>query len=410
MGLFEPVWQSDDREKEAKAVEYVRKTTNQAKLAKIAEHAPLISVRQEAARKLDNPERLIALATKEEEFWVRERAMSSLPESMLTQEMYADLVIHTPMASSSWANSVNALDKLTDQAALLAVINADKKELENEFVRWKAVCKLSNQAVLAQLVKDSVYEDVRATAAGMLSDNALLIDLARNDSSWRVRRAATLQLADYKERQEALIDLLNSLDALPYGAREGLVPLVAYIDDKDKLVEYADKKWYEPTLHKDEIRERLIEMGNIAEAIIVSPGHFEKYKQSDTWKLLLTIQDKDLLRKIAQEAKCDRFRWKACKLSGGHVFDETATNKCKCVVCGLQQHTGGDPENCIVDDDGRSWICERCGGRVHTPSFTSGYPQSSITYDDGSSEFLYGYDGMYYGESELFLDDDEYGK
>jgi hypothetical protein len=100
-------------------------------------------------------------------------------------------------------------------------------------------------------------------------------------------------------------------------------------------------------------------------------------------KLIPKVTDKKLLRTIAEKAKGKYCRWLACMLLGGHFLEETGVNRCKCTLCGFQHH--------LNEQNG---TCPRCSGKVHTIPFTTGYPHSNITFPDGTTEYIDGYDGV----------------
>ena len=115
----------------------------------------------------------------------------------------------------------------------------------------------------------------------------------------------------------------------------------------------------------------------------------ETYKINARWELLKKIRDKQILRHIAETAYYDRYRWKACKMSGGHIYDENAVNKCKCTICGFQFH--------VVKNN----ICTRCNGTISVAPFVIGPPHGSVTYPDGTTDTFVGYNGILFGENEF---------
>ena len=77
-------------------------------------------------------------------------------------------------------------------------------------------------------------------------------------------------------------------------------------------------------------------------------------------------------------------------MSGGHVYDNEAANKCKCTICGFQYHD--------EDNNGR---CKRCSGTITVTPFVTGYPHGTITFSDGTKETFLGYNGILSGETEF---------
>lgn len=117
---------------------------------------------------------------------------------------------------------------------------------------------------------------------------------------------------------------------------------------------------------------------------------WDTYQSSAAWKDLLQLRDMRLLKKLARSAKYNRFRWKACKMSGGHILNKEAANKCKCRVCGFQYHT-------VIDNK-----CECCDAIFETIPFVTGMPKSIITFPDGTKETIEGYNGILINEISIF--------
>jgi hypothetical protein len=53
------------------------------------------------------------------------------------------------------------------------------------------------------------------------------------------------------------------------------------------------------------------------------------------------------------------------------------------ILCGFQHHLNK-----------QNGIFPRCNGKVTTIPFASGYPHSNITFPDGATEYIDGYDGV----------------
>jgi hypothetical protein len=68
MGLFTPKWKTNDRSKQIKAVEAVRKVTNEKELRRIALEAPLPDVRMIAVYQMKNLAQLREMALSGDKF------------------------------------------------------------------------------------------------------------------------------------------------------------------------------------------------------------------------------------------------------------------------------------------------------------------------------------------------------
>jgi hypothetical protein len=61
---------------------------------------------------------------------------------------------------------------------------------KNEIRALRAVEKITDQNVFADIAKSDSDSDVREAAVEKLTDQSLLIDIAKNDSDWHVHKAA----------------------------------------------------------------------------------------------------------------------------------------------------------------------------------------------------------------------------
>ena len=135
----------------------VEKTSDQAKLAKIALEAGDGSVREKAVEKINDQALLAKFA------------------------LGSDFAVHRV-----------ATEKLTDQTPLAKIAVEDK----NCFVRKAATKKLTDQAVLSKIALEDKDWLTRVAAVEKLADQSLLAKIAWQDSDSGVRRAAVDKLTD----------------------------------------------------------------------------------------------------------------------------------------------------------------------------------------------------------------------
>jgi hypothetical protein len=135
MGLFTPKWKTNDRSKQIKAVEAVRKVTNEKELKRIALEAPLPDVRMAAVYQMKDPAQL------------REMAFSG--------DKYV-----------SWA----AIDNITDQNTLKEIACG------NVVNPGRAAEKISNRNLLTEIVENAVSQEAKEKAGTQLDFLNLLYE------------------------------------------------------------------------------------------------------------------------------------------------------------------------------------------------------------------------------------------
>jgi hypothetical protein len=101
--------------------------------------------------------------------------------------------LFTPaLKSENWERREKAVNKLTDQSVLADVAKNDR----NGYVRLVAVKKLTDQSVLADVAKNDEDEYVRDVALGKLTDQSVLADIAQYEENWDVKKLAADKLSD----------------------------------------------------------------------------------------------------------------------------------------------------------------------------------------------------------------------
>ena len=92
MGLFTPKWKTNDRSKQIKAVEAVRKVTNEKELKQIALEAPLPDVRMIAVYQMKDPALLREMAISGDKY-VSKQAVEKISNRDLLAEIVERLQV-----------------------------------------------------------------------------------------------------------------------------------------------------------------------------------------------------------------------------------------------------------------------------------------------------------------------------
>jgi HEAT repeats len=187
----------------------VKKLTDQAVLTDLATRGLAVVVREAATKKLTDQAVLTDLATRDLAVVVREAATENLNDQTVL------IAIATNGDENSRVRKA-AAGKLTDQAVLTDLATSDSSST----VRTAATEKLNDQAVLANIaMRDSEYS-VRMAATKNLTDQVVLIDIARSDEVEVVREAALDKitdeslLADITENDDSYYVRKNAMDKL----------------------------------------------------------------------------------------------------------------------------------------------------------------------------------------------------
>ncbi len=115
-------------------------------------------------------------------------------EKLTDQTILADIVKNTSSFYSSSSDIRKAaIEKLTDQTLLADIA----KNANSSNIQKAAIEKLTDQTILADIVENTFSLDVRKAAIEKLTDQTLLADIAKNTKGlWAVRKAAIEKLTD----------------------------------------------------------------------------------------------------------------------------------------------------------------------------------------------------------------------
>ena len=113
-------------------------------------------------------------------------------------------LIEMPDANELFVYS--AVQKLTDQALLSQLINT----LTNSFVRMAAIERSTDESVLAKVASEDADSNIRRLAVGKIHDQALLAKVVTTASDYIVRLAAVEQIADESVLLKVALENKNS--------------------------------------------------------------------------------------------------------------------------------------------------------------------------------------------------------
>lgn len=162
MGLFTPGWMTKNNYKRKKGEKEIDNETDQAKLLEIASTAPLDTIRNYAIGRLTD------------------------------QRFLAKIALDKSDPTRSWPRCV-AIGKLTDQEILIDIARND----DDLMVRAAAVKNphLRDENTLVVFAKKPhESSDTRRAALEKLTDRNIVEDIAKNDSSADIRKAAKVRL------------------------------------------------------------------------------------------------------------------------------------------------------------------------------------------------------------------------
>jgi len=223
MRLFEPAWKGFDFEKGLRAVKRER---SQSKLCEIAEEAMYTEQRLLAAAKLDDQTLAQKVFAKEAggSFITDKETGFFAIDCITDQNVLANLVIsHTdhdmcqralnritdqPLLASVVTTGKykvyhtgsiirqNAVDRIHDQAILADLAKrANESWAEESGVSYKAVPRITDQHLLAEVALSTSWAGTGADAASRITDKDLLADVVKNAKFDEVRKAAAKKLS-----------------------------------------------------------------------------------------------------------------------------------------------------------------------------------------------------------------------
>ena len=266
MGLFDPVWRTKDKSKYIKALEAVRKISDQEKLFEIALSAPLEIVQCAAVAQMQDRELMkgvIILSAFPDEgemykiwFFIvqHEKTRLAAIDRLDDQNMLKDLLLSWPGAFLSPASLEKAMEKITDQNILYEIATAPKIELSRKRlhdvgnserrIRRAALEHMIDLELIKQIAKGD--SELSRSAVDMFTDPKDLADIAVNSA--RGGKDAFYKIKDI----DILFDLLDKMPS------DWLSGLFVHIDDLCNNKAYPRKPENEKVVLSQDQHERML--------------------------------------------------------------------------------------------------------------------------------------------------------
>jgi hypothetical protein len=317
------------------------KLTDQTILASIAntEGSKAEYVRVEAADKLDDHDLAQSIyadvAKNGLDVRVRMRAAERLHDQKEKQTLIEKISLVTVINSRIWSDCASEFAQVREQTAFAAIaINANnsyvaKKAIEKLYdqallaevikhtkhsaLQYAAVCKLNNQELLAAVIGSISEQIFRTEVVKKLTVQSVLADIAKYDSNAEVRRTAVEKLTD----QSALAEIVKMEKC------DGFVCLSAAKRLMDRFISQEAFAY----IAKQDFYPENTGYAHIACAPLLAAVD--------------NLDDRALLVDVAQNAKSTEVRIKAMEKAGllckkdEHKWIKTGTCLKKCSVCGI---------------------------------------------------------------------------
>lgn len=276
-GLFKPAWMSNNSEK---AVNAVKKVSDQAKLYEIAKNAPVYIVRKEATQKLTSQTDLLDIAKNGLGSDVRCCAIKKLTDqaalaeiatnqkdndsiaracaiSMLTDETQLSFIA---MNDQQQHACIKALEKITNQG-LIAEIASNPFSLAHK----AALLELTDPALLQQtyvnIAKNTSHNSAHnpKDLLAMIEDDAALADIARYARSHHISKEAVLKISDQRllaDLAMAQIEHLSIEAICRLSSQDVLAEVIRKSQKEYKIVDVAIEKLTDESLMDDLIQDQ----------------------------------------------------------------------------------------------------------------------------------------------------------
>lgn len=219
MALFnKEYWMAKNGVKVDRAVEKVKRETDQYILEEIAKRAPNYRVRSAAIAKVKNQDFLIDLVRNDKEHLIRLNTISLLD----SQDVLEDIVKNN---EDSLAR-VFALKRIHNQDLIIQVAQND----ENWQVRETAVEKLEDQKIIQSIAVNDQDKTVRYKAVQYITDNEILMNIIENESEYIVKTTAVRAISDQSLLEELVVKSVDCDVKLTAAIR---------LEGKDKICQNA---------------------------------------------------------------------------------------------------------------------------------------------------------------------------
>lgn len=172
MGVFNPIWMTDNKKKEAKAIEYVqRRIDDDETLLRVIKLAKFNAIKVAAAKKLNTDAARLCAVLERTGVFEQEAALSSLSDkSLIDGNIYFSIIEET--------TRTRVIDELSDESLLNEIVQRDPSPR----CRLQALKKTSNEQIALSALRDK-DKDVRGEAVFHIYDNDILVEYLVNHGS-----------------------------------------------------------------------------------------------------------------------------------------------------------------------------------------------------------------------------------
>ncbi|MCR4885714.1 MAG: hypothetical protein K5919_02255 [Clostridiales bacterium] len=235
MGFFSPIWMTENYGKKEKAIDAVKKITDQEKLSQIVQEAPFEDVRVAAIQQMNDDQQLTQIAIAPPPA-VR-TTYFSVPKAAARKVRDEKLLCKIAISADYNGASETAVDRINDPDLLEQVARNGIN-----FTAKRAAEKITDMARIERILMTSDNGAIPPLALSVfinrIKDNELLKKLARSAASSQVRRAAASCVIDtdilldtllkednFWERSDLILKLSKSMKEEPVTEeqRQGLI-------------------------------------------------------------------------------------------------------------------------------------------------------------------------------------------
>jgi len=183
MWPFKPAWQSKNF---TKALESVKKLTDQTEIARAAQESKYSNVRSDATAMLTDQAILSKIATSDPEGFVRATAVRRLTNQATLSFIAAnETEINTRLIAAEKITDSSLVLKICRNIADLAVKKYDHHSAQRaEGIIVSQIENINDQSKLTELVKNNTNVNIRNAAIAKLTDQNLLYDIAKNSKRY----------------------------------------------------------------------------------------------------------------------------------------------------------------------------------------------------------------------------------
>ena len=211
MGLFEPVWKTNKREKLNEALAAVREINDPKKLREAALSAILPEVQSAALERITDPRVLREIILDNSTpYEIRREAVRRISDPEVLTEI--------AMRRQAYPADGDAIAILSDQDRLRRIALSEQGGEQD-----KAVYKISDQHVLAEIAVDADKADARKTAIRTITDPGILLQIlarAEDVDTWsetyerlvRLRKSGLLPELSEEQHQTLLDAVIREKD------------------------------------------------------------------------------------------------------------------------------------------------------------------------------------------------------